>query len=315
MKKNIQRLTEGAVLLAAYSVLLLITMYIPLLGMIVNFFLPLPFILFYAKNDTKTSFVFLIASVVISLVAGSIFAVPLALAYGLTGAVMGYLIREQKNRGTVFIAGSLVFLLNLIIQYIVAVTFFQINFIEEMMKMFRESVDMSLEMLESIGKDPGQKAAEQLLSSVDMIETLMPSLFVVVSFINVFLIQLVSLPILKRFGVRIGKWKAFKDLTLPKNLLWYYLAVLLISMAVNPEEGSYLFSALLNLSFILQLCMIVQGLSFVFYFSSIKGYSAAIPVTVTILSLLLPIILYVVRILGIIDLGFDLRQRLKNNHK
>ncbi|MDE3840463.1 DUF2232 domain-containing protein [Bacillus methanolicus] len=311
MKKNIQRLTEGAVLLAAYTVLLLITMYIPLLGMVINFFLPLPFILFFAKNDTKTSFVFLIASVVISLVAGSIFAVPLTLAYGLTGAVMGYLIREQKNRGTVFIAGSLVFLLNLIIQYVVAVTFFQFNFIEEMMKMFRESVDMSLEMLESIGKDPGQKAAEQLLSSVDMIETLMPSLFVVVSLINVLLIQLVSLPILKRFGVRIGKWKAFKDLTLPKSILWYYLAVLLISMAVNPEEGSYLFSALLNLSFILQLCMIVQGLSFVFYFSSIKGYSAAIPVTVTILSLLMPIILYVVRILGIIDLGFDLRQRLK----
>lgn len=311
MKKNIQRLTEGAVLLAAYTVLLLITMYIPLLGTVINFFLPLPFILFFAKNDTKTSFVFLIASVVISLVAGSIFAVPLTLAYGLTGAVMGYLIREQKNRGTVFIAGSLVFLLNLIIQYVVAVTFFQFNFIEEMMKMFRESVDMSLEMLESIGKDPGQKAAEQLLSSVDMIETLMPSLFVVVSLINVLLIQLVSLPILKRFGVRIGKWKDFKDLTLPKSILWYYLAVLLISMAANPEEGSYLFSALLNLSFILQLCMIVQGLSFVFYFSSIKGYSAAIPVTVTILSLLMPIILYVVRILGIIDLGFDLRQRLK----
>ncbi|UQD53700.1 DUF2232 domain-containing protein [Bacillus methanolicus] len=311
MKKNSQRITEGAVLLAAFTVLLLITMYIPILGMIVNLFLPLPFIMFFAKNDAKTSFVFLIASIAISLVAGSIFSVPLTLAYGLTGAVMGYLIRKQKNRGMVFIAGSLVFLLNLIIQYVVAVAFFQYNFIDEIMKMLRESVDMSLKMLESIGQDPGQKAAEQLLSSVDMIETLMPSLFVVVSFMIVFLIQLVSLPILKKFGVMVGKWKAFKDLTLPKSLLWYYLAVLLISMVINPGEGSYLFSALLNLSFILQLCMIVQGFSFVFYFSYIKGYSAAIPVTVTILSLLLPIFLYVVRILGIIDLGFDLRQRLK----
>lgn len=114
---------------------------------------------------------------------------------------MGYLIRKQKNRGMVFIAGSLVFLLNLIIQYVVAVAFFQYNFIDEIMKMLRESVDMSLKMLESIGQDPGQKAAEQLLSSVDMIETLMPSLFVVVSFMIVFLIQLVSLPILKSSGL------------------------------------------------------------------------------------------------------------------
>jgi uncharacterized protein YybS (DUF2232 family) len=311
MKNNVQKLTEGAVLLAAYTVLLLITMYIPVLGMIINLFLPLPFMIFFAKNDTKISFVFLIASVVISLIVGSIFAVPLTLAYGLTGAVMGYLIRKEKNRGTVFMAGSLVFLLNLIVQYVVAVMFFQYNFIEEMMKAFRESVNMSLEMLESLGQDPGQKVAEQLLSSINMIETLMPSLFVIVSFIIVFLIQLVSLPILKKFGVKIGKWKAFRDLTLPKSLIWYYLAVLLISMAVNPEEGSYLFSALLNLSFILQLCMIVQGLSFIFYVSFIKGYSTAIPVTVTILSFILPIFLYVVRILGIIDLGFDLRQRLK----
>jgi uncharacterized protein YybS (DUF2232 family) len=311
MKNNVQKLTEGAVLLAAYTVLLLITMYIPVLGMIINLFLPLPFMIFFAKNDTKISFVFLIGSVVISLIVGSIFAVPLTLAYGLTGAVMGYLIRKEKNRGTVFMAGSLVFLLNLIVQYVVAVMFFQYNFIEEMMKAFRESVNMSLEMLESLGQDPGQKVAEQLLSSINMIETLMPSLFVIVSFIIVFLIQLVSLPILKKFGVKIGKWKAFRDLTLPKSLIWYYLAVLLISMTVNPEEGSYLFSALLNLSFILQLCMIVQGLSFIFYVSFIKGYSTAIPVTVTILSFILPIFLYVVRILGIIDLGFDLRQRLK----
>lgn len=58
--KNANQLTKGAMFLAIYSVLLLITLYIPILGAIVNLFLPLPFILFAARNNLKSSVVFLL---------------------------------------------------------------------------------------------------------------------------------------------------------------------------------------------------------------------------------------------------------------
>ena len=111
LMKNVNQLTKGAMFLAIFSVLLLITLYIPLLGSIVNFFLPLPFILFAAKNNFKSSIVFLIASVLLSLILGSLLAIPLTLAYGSTGVAIGYLINRQKNRWTVLAAGSFVFLI------------------------------------------------------------------------------------------------------------------------------------------------------------------------------------------------------------
>lgn len=52
--KNAHKLTEGALFLAIFAVLLLITIYIPVLGVVVNLFIPLPFIMFSAKNDRKS---------------------------------------------------------------------------------------------------------------------------------------------------------------------------------------------------------------------------------------------------------------------
>lgn len=307
--KNVRKLTEGAILLAAFTVLLLLTIYVPVIGIIVNFVLPMPFILFAVKNDWKRILVFIIASLLVSFIAGTIFAIPLTLAYGTTGAVMGYLIQKNKNRTTILVAASIIFLLNIVIQYVVSIAFFHFNFIDEMMKTMKASLKMSSDILKNFGSpQESQKVLNQFEKALDLIKTLIPSVFVMWSFIVVFIIQLISLPILKRFGVKVENWKPFKEISLPKSLLWYYLAVMLAGFLFHPQEGTYLYTAILNVTYILQLFMIFQGLTFIFYFFSQKGTSKIIPVIVTIMTFLIPIFLYIVGILGIIDLGFGLRR-------
>lgn len=309
--KNTYRLTEGAVLLAIFTVLLLITLYIPGLGFVVNLFLALPFMMFAAKHGWKSTAIFTIAAVLLSLVVGTLLAVPLALAYGITGMVMGAMIKEGKSRLAVFVAGSLVFLANTVIQYIVAVALFKINFIEEMMASFREAMEMSTDIMGSLGQTADDRMLEQLETTIDLIETLMPSMFVMASFMIIFIIQLVSFPILKRFGIAVPRWKPFREMTLPKSLLWYYLLSMIATMVFQPEAGSYWYWALANLVFILQFFMLLQGLSFVAYFTHMKKFPKAFLIIAVILTFLLPFVLYIVRILGIIDLGFNLRKRLE----
>lgn len=308
--KNTYKLTEGAILLAIFAVLLLITLYIPGLGLIVNLFLSLPFIFYGAKYDWKSTAVFTLAAVLLSMILGSLLAIPLALAYGTTGAVMGYMVREGKSRFAAYIAGSLVFLLNLVAQYALSVILFNINVIDEMVKIFRVSVDQALAILEQMGQTPDEKLIMQFETMVDMIEVLMPSMFVMSSFMIVFLFQLVSFPFLKRFGIKMPTWRPFRDLNLPKSILWYYLITMIAALIMQPEKGTYWFWVISNLSLILQMLMVLQGLSLVFYFTHKKGYPKAVPIIVTVMVFLLPFVLYIVRILGIIDLGFDLRKRL-----
>ena len=130
----------------------------------------------------------------------------------------------------------------------------------------------------------------------------------IASILIVFITQLVSFPLLKRFGIKIEKWKSFKDITLPKSLLWYFLVTLLVSMFANPEEGTYLFAAIVNLTYILQFLMVLQGLTFLFYYFDKNGIAKAFAITIALVSFLVPIFLYIIGILGIIDLGFDLRK-------
>ncbi|KKK36854.1 membrane protein [Mesobacillus campisalis] len=309
--RNTYKLTEGAILLAIFAVLLLISLYVPGLGLVATLFMPLPFMMFAAKNDGKSAAVFTVAAVLISLIFGTLLAIPLALAHGSTGAVMGYMISKGKGRLAIFVAGSLVFLVNTVLQYAAAVALFKINFIDEMLAAFRESISMSAGMMERMGQTVDDGVMEQLEGTVELMETLMPSMFVLASFLIVFLVQLVSIPILKRFGIDVSRWKPFRELRLPKSVLWYYLFSLISSMLISPDTGGYWVWAVTNLLFVLQFLILLQGFSLIAYFYHVKGYSKAIFVVTVILALLIPILLYIVRILGIIDLGFDLRKRLE----
>lgn len=308
--KSTKKLTEGALLLAIFAVLLLITVYLPVLGYITMLFLAVPFILFAGKNNRKHTIVFLVGAIFISGIVGTILSIPLALSYGLTGIVLGDFIREGKTRMEGYIAGSLVFLLTVIAQYVVMIVFLEVDFIKESIQLFEESMTRSVEMLNAIGQQPDPMMMEQFQNGMEMLEVIVPSMFVFASFIIVLIIQLVSFPVVKRFELSIPSWRPFKDLQLPKSLLWYYLLVLVASVIFTPEQGSYWYMALVNLTFILQFMMVIQGVSFVFYFSDYKELPKFLPIMITILTFFLPILLYIVRILGIIDLGFDLRKRL-----
>jgi uncharacterized protein YybS (DUF2232 family) len=234
---------------------------------------------------------------------------PLALAYGTTGVVIGYLIQKQKNMGILFIAGTLVFLVNLIIIYVSSIVLFKVDMITEMIEMMRESLNVSADLLKSFGNaQDSEKVLEQFNNGLDLIKTLIPTLFVLSSFFIVFIMQLVSFPIIKRFGVKVEKWKSFKDISLPKSTLYYFLLTLLLSMFMNPEEGTFWYMAIINLTYILQFLMVLQGYTFIFYYFNQKGISKAISITIAIVSFIIPIFLYIVGILGIIDLGFDLRK-------
>ena len=310
--KNARILTEGAMLLAIFAVLLLITIYVPLLGMVANFFLAVPFILFAAKNEWKMSLVFLAASILISLILGSLTSLPLAFAYGTTGVVTGYLIQRKKDRIIILLAGTIVFLVNMIASYAISVALFNIDIFKEINDVMQDSLTKSADMLKSLGQEAqAEQTIEQFKKALSLVKTLFPSMIVIWSVVTTFITQSVSLPIVKRFGIEIQKWKPFRELSLPKSTLWYLLITLTASLLLHPEQGTYLYAALFNLSFILQALMWFQGCTFLFYFLDVKGLSKSIGVILLIASFFIPIFLYIIGILGIIDLGFDRRKKLR----
>jgi uncharacterized protein YybS (DUF2232 family) len=310
--KNVRQLTEGAILLAVFAALLFITVYVPILGSILNFVLPLPFIMYSAKNNFKNITALFIAAIFISFIAGSLTGLILMLIYGFTGAVIGYLIQKGKSRTMIFISSSLTIMAGFVITYVVSVVFFKLDIIHEMGTALNQSLKSSEQMLKAMGQEEQIKPLlQQNANLLKMIEILAPSILILASILTSFLIQLVCFPIAKRFGVNVEPWGKIRNLSLPRSLLWYYLLAMGANILIHPSEHSYLYVVLTNAIYILDLFMVLQGLSFLFYFFYQKSVAKGLGVLIVILAFMIPIVHYIIMIIGITDLGFDFRKRFE----
>jgi uncharacterized protein YybS (DUF2232 family) len=308
--KETKKLTEGAILLAIYIVMLLLFLYVPLIGTIISFILPVSFIYFSSKNHLKDSLLLLVAATILTFIVGGIFSIPITIAYGSTGIVIGWFIKEKKDRVIQYLSATVVFLVNLVLIYAISVVFLKVNIFDELIEILNESVEQSENILKMMGQSVDQNITESLNELVSIIQTLLPTFLVMAAALVVLLMIMICIPIVRKLGIDVEKAPPFRELSMPKSLLWYYLIVMLITLFVDLEKGTYIYTTIFNLFYILQTLMLIQGISFLFYYSHMKKISIAIPIIGTIFSFLIPILSSFIRILGIIDLGFNLRQRI-----
>jgi uncharacterized protein YybS (DUF2232 family) len=308
--KQTRALTEGAIILAIFVLLLLVLLYLPIFGIIFSIFLPVPFILYTMRHDVRNATLVFASSLILSFLIGSFVALGFAFLFGPAGIVIGQLWKKGKSRYFTILLGSVAYLISIVALYAASVVFFHINMIQEMEQMMNESLKTVSETMSSLGQAPNEKAMERLQEMVDLIPYVMPSTFLFSAAGLTFFTMLTAAPIVKRLGYQIQPWPPFRLFMLPKSLLWYYLIVLVLSM-FPLKHGSYIFTAVLNISIVLQWCLILQGLSFIYFYAHEKGWTKSIPIALTICIFILPFLLNIVRILGIIDLGFDLRKRFK----
>lgn len=307
---NARKITEGALTVALYIVLLLMFLYLPFFGIVFSFVLPLPFIYHTAKYNWKDGLLQFLAAVVLSFLVGTVAAVPVTFIYGLFGVVTGWCIYDQRDRFITFSSSTLTFIVTTIIVYAVSVLFFDINYLQEFKTAMEESVREAVSVMELMGRDTGEITG-QINDYIDLITTLLPSVIILASAVIALLIHAISFPVLRRFGIDVLKARPFREITLPKSLIWYYLAALLLSLFVNAEKGTFLYDVSVNLLYILEMLFVLQGLTFIFYFFHKKGYHRALAVVLSVFIILNPLLNQLTRILGIIDLGFDLRKRVQ----
>lgn len=293
-------------LLAVYSVLLLLTLYIPLLGTALSFLLPIPFILFTVKYRVKQSLLFILIAFLLSGLLGSVMGIIHTVTFGITGILLGELINRGRSGIELFLGSCLSYLFSIVLLYVTAIIVLQIDVYDMIRESSRESFAMAESIMRATGGEVNKEVIARLEDSINMMQYMIPSMFVLFSMILAFVTVVAMKPVLVRLQVKLNPFPPFREINFPKSILWYYLLILLFSF-VELEKGTFGYTAFLNLFFVLQLFMVIQGLSLIYYFCHQKGITKAVPIILTILT---PFLLYIIRILGIIDLGFQLRNRI-----
>ncbi|GAA0334726.1 YybS family protein [Bacillus carboniphilus] len=309
-----RRLTEGAVLLAVFSVLLTGVLYLPILWLVVALFLPLPFIIYTVRYGLKSSLIFSLAAFLISFIIGNIYTLPVAISSGALGLMIGYAVKEKKGRLFLYITSTLTVTITTLLQYVLSIILLDINVIERIFTETQATMIKAIEIMEQFGQGLPQGYTEETINQTfDLARTLFPVLLVLMSFVAMYINVLVCDPILRRLNIHLPKRIPFREWRLPRNIIWYYLVVTLLSLFMPIETGTFVYNAVINVSYLLQILFVIQGLSFIYFYAYNKGITKALPIIVTVFVFLMPILLLLVVIVGIMDIGFDLRQRVNQS--
>nr|WP_259393493.1 YybS family protein [Bacillus aerius] len=289
-------------------------LYVPLLSIIFFMAAPIPIILYTIRHGLKKGIAAGAIGIVISFLIGSInglLSAPMLIAVGVGMGVF----YSRRQPGQAIITGALIYLFSFLIYFVVSVQLFQVD----ILGVAKESIDQIMPMVESTLKQSGasdQDIAKQLKQFRELQDTALNSLPVallifvtLMSFVNHWFVR----PLIKRFVPDMPALKKFKDMRLPKSMVWYYLLTLLL-MLIQPEKGSFLSLVQTSAFQILFILVLIQGFSFIFYYCHEKNISKVVPIFAVVLTILFPPIGVIVRIIGIADIGFDLREKVKTNN-
>lgn len=307
--KSTRFITEGAVLLAIYSVLLLIFRFVPFLSIIMAFLMPLPFIIFSIKYSIKESLLLCCVALGLTIVITSFNLLPVSLMYSTVGIAFGYLLKNERSKSEILLTSTFLYLIHTVLMYIIFKAVFHIDFVKENIDLATEAIEKSKELSASLGSSTNEKALDSLTDAIKLIPTLIPSLLLMVSFILAFLTQLVTFPLIRRLGYKTPKFKPFREFRLPVGFMWFFLIVMIFSF-FNLKQSSFLSTAVINLTYILQILLLVQGYASIFYFSYLKQFSKAVPIIILIASFIIQPLIYIVLLIGIVSIGIFNRRKI-----
>ncbi|MFC9540644.1 YybS family protein [Lysinibacillus sp. NPDC056959] len=304
-------LVQGSMTVAIFTILMLISAYVPLIFIVGLLFAPLPITWYSANYKRSSSILVAVVGCILTALTSGIIMLPFAFILALLGIVIGSAINQKKSKLYLFMSSGVAVLLSMAIVYVAYVQFANINIISMSIDLLRENYEQSNELAKTVtGQVVFQQ--EQIEAMLKPIELTIPATVTITAFMTAFIIITLNLPVLKRLGLDVPKFAPFQNMRLPRSILWYYMIVLCINLFVRPEFGSTLDIIVLNVSSILWMLLILQGISFIHYFISKKEMPNAVKWIATLLALPLSSIMI---LLGIVDLGFDLRSLVKGKTK
>ncbi|WP_068985800.1 YybS family protein [Lysinibacillus xylanilyticus] len=304
-------LVQGSMMVAIFTILMLISAYVPIIFIVGLIFAPLPIAWYSANYKRSSSILVAVVGCTLTTLTSGITMLPFAFILALIGVVIGNAIYLKKSKLYLFMSSGIAFLLSMTIVYVAYVQFAGINIIDMSLEILRENYEQSNELAKNV---TGQVVfqPEIIEAMLKTMELTMPATITISAFFAAFIIITLNLPVLKRLGLDVPKFASFQNMRLPRSILWYYMIVLCINLFMRPEFGSTLDVIVLNVSYVLWMLLILQGISFLHYFISKKEMPNGVKWIATLLAL--PLSSFMI-LLGIVDLGFDLRSLVKGKTK
>lgn len=317
MGRSITPTIEGGLLVAITVVLGLVTVYVPLIGMLVEFFCAVPLAVLTARQGAGKGFSALVVSfILLSMLISPVLSLRLVASCGICGVALGWCVRKNFNAVKIFFITLVVASAAQVFSLGMLIAIMDVNLIEMQVDMVRESFNESFALYEELGVDKGRiaEAKGQVEPALQMLIFLMPTVIMLTSLINAVAAYLTAHWIFPKLQMKIPTLPPFTQWKLPS--LFFYTAIIGgLGLYWGFTRGwTEIYEISLNLLIISGIIGLVQGfalLSFIFDRYKFSKFVRRFLYVIIILNMFL---LQIVAITGLLDMLFDYRKKFFNSN-
>ncbi len=312
MGRSITPTIEGGLLVAITVILGLVTVYVPLIGMLVEFFCAVPLAILTARQGAGKGLTALVVTfILLSILISPLLSIRIVLSFGICGVVLGWCVRKNFNAVKIFFMTLVVASAAQVVSLYFLIIIMDVNLIEEQIEMVRESFDESFKLYEEMGVEQERisEAKTQVEPALQMLVFLMPTLIMLTALINSVAAYLTAQWIFPKLQMKIPKMPPFAEWKFPS--LFLYTAIIGgLGLYWGFTRGwTEIYEISLNLLIVSMIIGLIQGLallSFLFDRWKVSKILRRIFYVILILNMLL---LQIVAITGLMDMIFDYRKR------
>ncbi|MDW0114333.1 DUF2232 domain-containing protein [Sporosarcina saromensis] len=312
MQDHSQNLVFGAMMVAFFTILLAGAFYIPLIGVIILPFIPLPIILYRLRYNRISTIFVVFSGSLLTLLVGGLYIIPLAVLLGMLGFLIAESILIGKSKLYTFMASGIYLIAIGMLGYIIGVLFFNFNVVDLIFQAMNETKGQFLQSFEATGMEP--KLYESIVESAFVYyQSAIPAMFILMVYVFTFLMVIPNFEVLRRLGHDVPKFSPFREMRLPLITIFIYglFVVLPYMMDMRPESSAYLFYV--NATIIIRTLLALQGFALILYIM----HTLKLPKVVSFFSVLLAFLFNpITTLLGILDIGMNIRALIgKDNLK
>ncbi len=309
-------LTEAAMMT---GILVIIAYVSQFLLSFLMFFYSMPAVILSKRKGLKYGIMSLIsAGLIISMLLGVQTGIMYLILYSPLAIALSYGAVKDEDPHKTIIYGALIFIVSfaiimLAMQYIVGV-----NYIQQMIKIYTESFNMSRELIAKTGGNLNPAQYQQMIDNVNdmsasmnlMLTQMFPALLiatgVVISFVN----YAATCKVAKRFKIYLREITNFEFFSFPQSFA-IAMAALLVTSFLLKYLNLNVQAIQLNIIMICYMAIFVQGFAVLKFYLLKWNVSKPLRIVIIIFAVFNPVIAQILTLAGLIDLILDLR-KLRN---
>lgn len=305
-------MVEAGIMAAIAIVMALIIMYVPVLGVFVNFLWPLPIVICGCRHGLKWSIMtLLVATIIIAMLMSPINAFFLAAIFGLLGLILGECMRRHLSPMKLMLYGSVGGIIALVLNIVLSFLVLGIDSINMMFTSF----DESLVQLAEYYREHGMSEAD-IKTSIDsykemfrMMRIIMPGAFFLCAPVMAFVNYIAAKKILVKLGESFENFPDFVLLKVPKWVLWpYCISLLAVTYFYQTDQSSWMYNVSVNVQTVCSFVLVFQGIVLLYWFVDTRKKPRWWANIGMLLLFAIPIFSQIMVYVGAFDLVFDFRK-------